>query len=144
MCSVVIARLRLVAAYSEPSRARRRESQDDGGGQRTIGQVFRTRGHARDGRRPTAGRWGKPRRRRAETPTRSGAAMGDHVFAGAGRMNAPNDLTALESRQDTARASGHFVIVGTMLQIVGQSLAQACDLRTVVPSDSLGVVAIRG
>jgi len=45
-------------------------------------------------------------------------------------MNAPIDLTALKSRQRTAWASGDYAIIGTTLQIVGESLAEACDLRT--------------
>jgi SAM-dependent methyltransferase len=45
-------------------------------------------------------------------------------------MNAPPDLAALKSRQRTAWASGDYAIIGTTLQIVGESLAEACDLRT--------------
>jgi SAM-dependent methyltransferase len=45
-------------------------------------------------------------------------------------MNAPTDLTALKSRQRTAWASGDYAVIGTTLQIVGESLAEACDLRT--------------
>jgi len=45
-------------------------------------------------------------------------------------MNAPTDLAALKSRQRTAWASGDYAIIGTTLQIVGESLAEACDLRT--------------
>src|SRR5204862_6314103 len=39
-------------------------------------------------------------------------------------------LTALKTRQRTAWASGDYAIIGTTLQIVGESLAEACDLRT--------------
>ncbi|MDB5928758.1 MAG: Methyltransferase type 11 [Polaromonas sp.] len=47
-------------------------------------------------------------------------------------MNAPTaltDLIALKSRQQTAWASGDYAIIGTTLQIVGEQLAEACDLR---------------
>jgi SAM-dependent methyltransferase len=44
-------------------------------------------------------------------------------------MNAPTDFTALKTRQQTAWASGDYSIIGTTLQIVGESLAEACDLR---------------
>jgi len=39
------------------------------------------------------------------------------------------DLEALKSRHRTAWASGDYAVVGTTLQIVGESLAEACDLR---------------
>jgi len=45
-------------------------------------------------------------------------------------MNAPIDLAVLKTRQRTAWASGDYAIIGTTLQIVGESLAEACDLRT--------------
>jgi len=44
-------------------------------------------------------------------------------------MNAPIDLTALKSRQQTAWASGDYAVIGTTLQLVGELLAEACDLR---------------
>jgi ubiquinone/menaquinone biosynthesis C-methylase UbiE len=44
-------------------------------------------------------------------------------------MNAPTDLKALKSRQMTAWASGDYAIIGTTLQLVGESLAEACDIR---------------
>lgn len=44
-------------------------------------------------------------------------------------MNAPVDLNALKSRQQTAWASGDYAVIGTTLQIVGEQLAEACDLR---------------
>jgi SAM-dependent methyltransferase len=44
-------------------------------------------------------------------------------------MNAPTDLTALKSRQQTAWASGDYAVIGTTLQLVGELLAEACDLR---------------
>jgi len=48
-------------------------------------------------------------------------------------MNAPApvvDLVALKGRQQAAWASGDYAVIGTTLQIVGESLAEACDLRT--------------
>ena len=44
-------------------------------------------------------------------------------------MNAPIDLTALKGRQQTAWASGDYAVIGTTLQIVGESLAEACELH---------------
>ena len=44
-------------------------------------------------------------------------------------MNAPIDLAALKSRQQTAWASGDYAVIGTTLQLVGEQLAEACDLR---------------
>jgi SAM-dependent methyltransferase len=39
------------------------------------------------------------------------------------------DLKALKARQQAAWASGDYAVIGTTLQIVGESLAEACDLR---------------
>ena len=44
-------------------------------------------------------------------------------------MDAPSDFTALKSRQQTAWASGDYAVIGTTLQLVGEQLAEACDLR---------------
>jgi ubiquinone/menaquinone biosynthesis C-methylase UbiE len=44
-------------------------------------------------------------------------------------MTAPIDLTALKERQKVAWASGDYAVIGTTLQIVGENLAEACDLR---------------
>jgi SAM-dependent methyltransferase len=44
-------------------------------------------------------------------------------------MDTPTDLVALKSRQQTAWASGDYAVIGTTLQIVGEQLAEACDLR---------------
>jgi len=44
-------------------------------------------------------------------------------------MNAPIDLVALKNRQQTAWASGDYAVIGTTLQLVGEQLAEACDLR---------------
>jgi len=45
-------------------------------------------------------------------------------------MNAPLDLPALKTRQQMAWSSGDYAVIGTTLQIVGESLAEAADLRT--------------
>jgi len=39
------------------------------------------------------------------------------------------DLQALKARQQTAWASGDYAVIGTTLQLVGEQLAEACDLR---------------
>ncbi|AKC88225.1 SAM-dependent methlyltransferase [Pseudoxanthomonas suwonensis] len=39
------------------------------------------------------------------------------------------DLEALKSKQRLAWSSGNYAVVGTTLQIVGETLAEACDLR---------------
>lgn len=44
-------------------------------------------------------------------------------------MNAVVDLGALKGRQQIAWTSGDYSVIGTTLQIVGESLAEACDLR---------------
>jgi len=44
-------------------------------------------------------------------------------------MNAPTDLNALKTRQQAAWAAGDYAVVGTTLQIVGEQLAEACDIR---------------
>jgi SAM-dependent methyltransferase len=44
-------------------------------------------------------------------------------------MNAVVDLNALKARQMTAWASGDYAVVGTTLQLVGELLAEECDLR---------------
>jgi ubiquinone/menaquinone biosynthesis C-methylase UbiE len=43
-------------------------------------------------------------------------------------MSTPIDLTALKQRQMAAWASGDYAVIGTTLQIVGEQLAEACDL----------------
>jgi len=40
------------------------------------------------------------------------------------------DLKALKTKQQAAWASGDYAVIGTTLQIVGESLAEACDLLT--------------
>ena len=44
-------------------------------------------------------------------------------------MNAPVDFNLLKTRQQTAWASGDYAVIGTTLQLVGELLAEACDLR---------------
>ena len=44
-------------------------------------------------------------------------------------MNAPTDLNALKTRQMAAWASGDYAVIGTTLQLVGEQLAETCDLR---------------
>lgn len=39
------------------------------------------------------------------------------------------DLQALKARQQTAWASGDYAVIGTSLQLVGELLAEACDLH---------------
>ena len=45
-------------------------------------------------------------------------------------MNAPVDFAALKTRQQAAWGTGDYAVIGTSLQIVGESLAEACDLKT--------------
>src|SRR6476469_3365727 len=44
-------------------------------------------------------------------------------------MNAPIDFPAIKSRQQAAWSSGDYAVIGTTLQLVGELLAEACDLR---------------
>ncbi|MDF3935884.1 class I SAM-dependent methyltransferase [Pseudomonas citronellolis] len=44
-------------------------------------------------------------------------------------VSAPVDFQALKQRQQAAWASGDYAIIGTTLQIVGERLAEVCDLR---------------
>jgi ubiquinone/menaquinone biosynthesis C-methylase UbiE len=41
----------------------------------------------------------------------------------------PFDSTALKSRQMTTWASGDYAVIGTTLQIVGETLAETCDIN---------------
>jgi len=45
-------------------------------------------------------------------------------------MDTHLDLVALKERQQLAWASGDYAVIGTTLQIVGEQLAEACDLCT--------------
>jgi ubiquinone/menaquinone biosynthesis C-methylase UbiE len=49
--------------------------------------------------------------------------------AAAAVQNPAIDLNALKARQQAAWASGDYAVIGTTLQLVGESLAEACDLR---------------
>src|SRR3954469_24913101 len=44
-------------------------------------------------------------------------------------MNAPTDFPAIKTRQQAAWASGDYAVIGTTLQLVGELLAEACDVR---------------
>ena len=44
-------------------------------------------------------------------------------------MNAPTDFPAIKSRQQAAWSSGDYAVIGTTLQLVGELLAEACDLH---------------
>ena len=46
------------------------------------------------------------------------------------RAGAPVDLAAVKARQHGAWASGNYAVVGTTLQIVGEELCEALDLRS--------------
>ena len=44
-------------------------------------------------------------------------------------MDTATDFAPVKARQQTAWASGDYAVIGTTLQIVGEQLAEACDLR---------------
>jgi len=44
-------------------------------------------------------------------------------------MNAPTDFNTLKARQQIAWSSGDYAVIGTTVQIVGERLAEACDLN---------------
>jgi hypothetical protein len=48
------------------------------------------------------------------------------------------DLAAVKTRQQAAWSAGNYAVVGTTLQIVGESLCEALDLRSDARSMSLG------
>src|SRR5215468_6475129 len=48
----------------------------------------------------------------------------------AARQTATPDLNALKARQQAAWSSGNYAVVGTTLQIVGEQLCEALDLRS--------------
>ena len=48
----------------------------------------------------------------------------------AARQTATPDLAALKTRQQAAWSSGNYAVVGTTLQIVGEQLCEALDLRS--------------
>lgn len=45
-------------------------------------------------------------------------------------MDAAVDFTAIKIRQQAAWGTGDYAVIGTTLQIVGEELAEACDLKT--------------
>src|SRR5215467_12414798 len=45
-------------------------------------------------------------------------------------LSATPDLAAVKARQQAAWSTGNYAVVGTTLQIVGESLAEALDLRS--------------
>lgn len=45
------------------------------------------------------------------------------------RKSPPHDFAGIKQKQQTTWASGDYAVVGTTLQIVGESLAEAVDLR---------------
>ena len=53
-------------------------------------------------------------------------AMSTATFA----SSPPIDLTAVKARQQSAWATGDYAVVGTTLQIVGENLCEAMDLRS--------------
>ncbi len=57
-------------------------------------------------------------------------------------MNAVIDFDAVKTRQQATWASGDYAVVGTTLQIVGEELAEACDLNW--DEDVLDVAAGNG
>ncbi len=44
-------------------------------------------------------------------------------------MNAVVDLGAIKNRQQVSWSSGDYAVIGTTLQLVGEQLAEACDVR---------------
>jgi ubiquinone/menaquinone biosynthesis C-methylase UbiE len=112
---------------------------------RTFGQQPRTRGQAGDAQsRHEDGRAGNGDERTGrsapvERKVRSGRDWPLYVsgktlpgFSNHQEqpiMNAPLDLPALKSRQQMAWASGDYATIGVTLQLVGELLAEACDLR---------------
>jgi ubiquinone/menaquinone biosynthesis C-methylase UbiE len=51
------------------------------------------------------------------------------VAASRAQTRAPGDLAAVKTRQQGAWSSGDYAVVGTTLQIVGEELCEALDLR---------------
>ena len=44
-------------------------------------------------------------------------------------MNAPTDLAVIKGRQQAAWSSGDYAVIGTTLQLVGEMLAESCELN---------------
>lgn len=57
------------------------------------------------------------------------SVAGRAAAAVAGTAGGPPDLAAVKARQRTAWASGDYAVIGTTLQIVGETLCEAVDLR---------------
>jgi SAM-dependent methyltransferase len=51
------------------------------------------------------------------------------VNASPATLNTPVDLSALKKRQMSTWASGDYAVIGTTLQLVGETLAEACDVN---------------
>jgi ubiquinone/menaquinone biosynthesis C-methylase UbiE len=68
-------------------------------------------------------------RLRSAQPTKDLTRQGEDLTLEEFDMNAPIDFSALKARQQSAWASGDYTVIGTTLQIVGEQLAEACDLR---------------
>jgi ubiquinone/menaquinone biosynthesis C-methylase UbiE len=69
----------------------------------------------------------QPTRRTVMTPFDTIASPVPH--SAPARVPAPVDLAAIKARQQATWASGNFAVIGTTLQIVGESLAEAADIR---------------
>jgi len=63
----------------------------------------------------------------AATSTATAPERGDAAHASPARTAV--DLAAIKTRQQATWASGDFAVVGTTLQIVGETLAEAADVR---------------
>ena len=63
------------------------------------------------------------------TATRSAKPSGREAGAQTSRMTPDVDLAAIKARQQATWASGDFAVIGTTLQIVGETLAEAADVR---------------
>jgi hypothetical protein len=71
---------------------------------------------------------GKPTQA-ARSPCFTGRNEGSYIVNTASPgIDASTDLAALKARQRLAWASGDYAVIGTTLQIVGELLADACDL----------------
>lgn len=112
------------SAACEPSHAgtsaqRQTEGKATGTADRTLGQVAGTTGQVRA---PT-------RAKNAHSPETPGFRMPTVALARKTALRAAPDSDALKTRQQAIWASGDFAVVGTTLQIVGESLAEAVDVR---------------
>ena len=64
------------------------------------------------------------------TATTTTTAAATTAPATAAPTTAAVDYVAVKTRQQAAWSSGDYAVIGTTLQIVGEQLAEACDLRT--------------